>query len=1094
MLRYASLAQSRRLVSLHEAGKPVHVKGLVGSAADLLQAAIHEQSATTSLILAESDEDAAYAFSDLQGLYGPEALVYFPSSFGSAVAKGRMPERTIQRLELVGRQAALAGGQERCIIISSLAAVGERFVSAARYASSSMPLEVGQEIPPEQLAEQFEALGFAQVEFVYEPGQYARRGSIVDVFSYADALPYRIDFLGDSIDSIRQFDVETQLSTSRVESMMVVSAASECAPDEMQHLLAMLPPETFVWGTDLGAGLERYADWRAKMPDSQHPLLLEAEELRALLQGFALLEQGISTLHAGAETVQYSTTPQPVFKKNFNLLAAAISSNAAAGTETLLLADQRSQLWRLESIFNDLHLPVNAYQLVQYALRAGFTDSDLGVSIFTDHQLFDRFHKFTLRKQLPRRDALSVNKMQALKPGDYVVHVDHGIGIFEGLVRREENGTTQEYVCLSYRDKDTLLVRIHNLHRLSKYRGKEGEPPVVHKLGSGVWARMKQRAKGKMKDIARELILLYARRRTEEGFAFSPDSYLQEALEASFIYQDTPDQIAATQAVKQDMERPIPMDRLVCGDVGFGKTEIAVRAAFKATADSKQVAVLVPTTVLALQHYKTFSSRLAEMPCRVELLSRMRSAKEQRAILDGLREGRVDIVIGTHALLRSAVDFHDLGLLIVDEEQKFGVAAKDKLKQLRASVDTLTLTATPIPRTLQFSLMGARDLSIISTPPPNRYPIHTEVCHFDRGRIAEAIHYEVNRGGQIFFIHNVVQSLPMMHQMLCEIVPDLRIAVAHGQMRPTELEQVMLDFMAGDYDVLLCTAIVESGLDIPNANTIIINDGHRFGLSDLHQLRGRVGRTNQKAYCYVLIPYTEELTAEARRRLKALEEFSELGSGMNIAMQDLDIRGAGNLLGAEQSGFIVDLGFETYHRILDEAMHELKLDEFKGLFPQDQEGMSYVQPADCIVESDLDISLPEDFVQSPAERLRLYREIDSLHSEEELTRYVKALRDRFGELPEQAKALVEIPPLKWHAAELGVEKVLLRRGQLTLQFVRPINSPFYQSELFGRILGNVKQQVNQCQLRQSENALRLEVRNVPTVSAAIEAMQMLARA
>lgn len=1094
--RFARLPQSDALLAACDATGNISLRGLQGSSLAFLLAGLRERRGFVNVVLAENAETASYLFSDLSNVLPPESLLYFPSSYtGSFTASARQMEGVIQRMELIERQRDLeVGAVPGCLILTYLEAVAERFVSSAVFSTNAIELRVGEQHEMSKLLARIEELGFERTEFVYEPGKFALRGSILDIFSLSDTAPYRVDFLGDEIDSIRLFDVETQLSVEKVDVLMVVPEMPEGNFEAFLSLFDILPPSATLWSYDLLADLQRYAALRESADENLLPQLTDEATLRNDLQRFTLIEQGVQTLGVEPLSIAYRTTPQPTFRKNFSLLSEAIAEESAAGRHTLIFAEQQSQIERMEAVFDDLHLPRAAYRMVHLPLHAGFKDADLGLCIYTDHQIFDRYHRSTLRKRrLPRRDALRAVDLQSLEIGDYVVHVDHGVGYFEGLIRMEENGVMREFVRVTYRDKDTLFVSIHNLHRLSKYRGKDGVAPTVHKLGSGVWSRAKQRVKGQVKDIARDLIKLYAQRREQKGFAFSPDSYLQEELESSFIYQDTPDQLKATEDVKRDMESAVPMDRLVCGDVGFGKTEVAVRAAFKAVADSKQVAMLVPTTILALQHYKTFSSRLRDFPCRVEYISRLKTRKQQDEILLELASGKVDMIIGTHALLRDSVRFKDLGLLIVDEEQKFGVAAKERLKRLRLNVDTLTLSATPIPRTLQFSLMGARDLSIISTPPPNRYPIHTEVCTFDEDKIREAIQQEISRGGQVFFVHNRVHNLPQIHQIIVSLLPEVRCIMAHGQMKPSEIEGAMLDFIAGDYDVLLCTSIIESGLDIPNANTIIINNGHMFGLSDLHQLRGRVGRTNRKAYCYILTPITEILTDEARRRLRAIEDFSDLGSGLNIAMQDLDIRGAGNLLGAEQSGFIVDLGYETYLRILDEAMYELKMGEFSDLFQEEALAQWHLRSNDCQVETDLDISLPEEFVQNPTERIRLYREIDQIRDAEQLSHYVAALRDRFGELPAQAAALVEIPPLKWLAAEIGVEKLTLKRRKLRLQFLTPIDSPFYASELFGVIVRNVQRGGSRFMMRQSEHSLRLEVHDVSGVQEALRVMKELKR-
>lgn len=1088
LMRLAESPEARRVVSSVRAGESVVVKGLHGSSRAALLASLSLAEGASFLVLSDGYESASYLYSDLSGLLSESQLYFFPSTYNDGfVPLHQRSEAIIQRNEVVSQQeglrARMAGGEEGVVVVSYVQAAGEPFATGEAFAESSMVVHVGDTISLQALADRLHLLGFSEEERVVRPGQYARRGSIVDVFSFIESQPYRVDFLGDEIDTIRVFDVESQLSVRKVTEALFVSGEGRLSAGAgAETLLSLLPAGVAVFGSDLGLALQRYGESvesnRAVLPVA----FVEESLLREQLLARRLVESSLRPLASGREVVEFKTTPQPLFQKNFSRLADTIRSDAELGFKTYILAEQQSQIVRLRDIFSDLSLDAKTYEMLELPLREGFVDAEQRVNMFTDHQIFERYHAAKLRKRLEPHDSLSASELQLMQPGDYVVHIDHGVGVFEGLVREEEGGVVREYVRVGYKDSDTVLVNIHNLGRLSKYRGKEGEPPQISRLGSGRWNRLKERAKGRVKDIARDLIRLYAERRMEKGFAFSADTYLQESLESSFMYQDTPDQITALAAVKRDMESDVPMDRLVCGDVGFGKTEIAVRAAFKAVADGKQVAVLVPTTVLALQHYKTFSGRLEDFPCTVDYLSRLKSAAQQREVRENLAGGRIDIIIGTHALLRNTVRFKDLGLLIVDEEQKFGVAAKEKLKAMSKNVDTLTLTATPIPRTLQFSLMGARDMSIIRTPPPNRYPIATTVSVFDEKLIAHAIREELARGGQAFFVHNEINKLPRLHAMLVRNIPSLRCAVAHGQMKPSEIETVMLDFMAGDYDVLLCTSIIESGLDIPNANTIIINNGHRFGLSDLHQLRGRVGRTNRKAYCYIFTPPLELLTSEARRRVAAIEEFSELGSGIHISMQDLDIRGAGNLLGAEQSGFIMDLGMETYQRILDDAVRELKYGEFSDLFGQESgAGEEWVAPRDCQVETDLDVALPEDFVRGATDRIAIYREIDLLRDAAELEQFKSSLEDRFGRLPERVVHLLSIPPLRWAAAALGVEKLQLRGGRLTLHFVSPGDSPYYGSKTFGQVQKQLARYTHACRVRQLADHLRVDVEGVESV-------------
>lgn len=1096
--RLAAAEGVQRLEQRVRAGQSTVLKGLHGSSGAMLLAALSGRQTRSAVVLAEGYESASYLYSDLSGLLPEGGLYFFPSSFRDGfVTLHQQSEAIIQRNELVSRQrelcARLEGGEEGVVVVSYVQAAGEPFATSEAFATNSMVLHVGDALSLPGVIDRLHGLGFVEEDRVVEPGQYASRGSIVDVFSYTESQPFRVDFLGDEVDTIRLFDVDTQLSVRKVKEALLVSGKEQLAAGaDEETLLSLLPESVAVWGWELGLSLKEYGE---RVEDSRAVLpvpFVEESFLREQLLKRALVELALKPISTKSETVEFKTTPQPLFQKNFSRLADTIRSDAALGYTTYILAEQKSQMDRLSDIFSDLSLDAKTYQMLVLPLREGFVDETQKVNFFTDHQIFERYHAAKLRKRLQPHDPLNTKELQLMQPGDYVVHIDHGVGVFEGLVREEENGVVQEYVRVGYKGSDTVLVNIHNLGRLSKYRGKEGVPPEIDKLGSGKWNRLKQRAKGRVKDIARDLIRLYAERRMEKGFSFSPDSYLQESLEASFMYQDTPDQESAIAAVKKDMESDVPMDRLVCGDVGFGKTEVAVRAAFKAATDGKQVAVLVPTTVLSLQHYKTFSSRLKDFPCTVDYLSRLKSAAQQREVREKLSAGKIDIIIGTHALLRSTVKFRDLGLLIVDEEQKFGVAAKEKLKAMSKNVDTLTLTATPIPRTLQFSLMGARDMSIISTPPPNRYPISTTVSVFDEKLAAHAIRVELERGGQVFFVHNEINKLPQLLAMLLRNIPTLRCAVAHGQMKPSEIEEVMLDFMAGDYDVLLCTSIIESGLDIPNANTIIINNGHRFGLSDLHQLRGRVGRTNRKAYCYIFTPPLDVLTPEARRRVAAIEEFSDLGSGIHISMQDLDIRGAGNLLGAEQSGFIMDLGMETYQKILDDAIRELKYSEFSSLFAEElSQDAVWVQPTDCQVETDLDVALPESFVRSATDRIAIYREIDLLRDEKELQQFKASLEDRFGQLPVRVTRLLSIPPLRWKAAALGVEKVQLMDGQLSLHFVSSGDSPYYGSTIFETVQKQLGRYAHGCRVHQMADHLRVDVDGIETVEEALRFLRYL---
>ena len=1052
-----------------------------------------DHSLRLSVVLCSDHDSAAHFFTDLNTLVGKEGVYFFPSSYrGRIDTANLLAERVVQRTETLlnlNQQPA----SQRLIVVTYPAALAEKVAVSSTQVENNILLRKGEILSQDHLIEALENIGFTQEEFVYEPGQYARRGSIVDLFSYADYYPYRVDFLGDEVDSIRRFAVESQLSIESLNEVLVVGAMTEEAEKKVL-LSTFFPSSTLVWTTDIKYLLSDFATVRNEIEEELSSHFAGVEELEALLTKYSLLEHDVVEKRKELRELSFATRPQPLFHKNFNLIAETLRNEVAEGHCSYVLSEQSSQLERLKKIFDDHQLTEGSdYILVEASLHAGFCCEELGVNFFTDHELFERHHAYRLSRQISRRDSLSFADLQQLKPGDYVVHEDYGVGIFEGLVTHRKEGINYELVRLSYRDHDSLLMSVHSLDKLSKYRGSEETPPVLNKLNSGAWNKLKARTKRQVKDIARDLIQLYAQRRAQEGFAYSPDTYLQEELEASFQYEDTPDQLATTIAVKHDMEQSVPMDRLICADVGFGKTEIAIRASFKAVCDNKQVAVLVPTTVLALQHYRTFCRRLANFPCKVAVLSRLQTAKQQKAVIEGLAEGKIDVVIGTHSLLRSSIQFKDLGLLVVDEEQKFGVAAKEHLKAMRTHIDTLTLTATPIPRTLQFSLMGARDMSIIATPPPNRHSIETEVMQFDEVRVAAAIRRELQRGGQVYFVNNLVQNLTLLHARLEELLPEVRFGVAHGQMRGADLEQVMLEFMNGDYDVLLCTSIVEAGLDIENVNTIFINNGHRFGLSDLHQLRGRVGRSDKKAYCYILIPMTEVLTQSARQRLKAIVEYSDLGSGMSLAMQDLNIRGAGDLLGAEQSGFIVDLGLETYYKILDEAVEELKHEEFAELFTEEKkEGEGYVIP-ECVVDSDMALYLPSEYVESTAERMRLYRKLTTLQRTEDVQQFIAELQDRFGELPAEARELLKIPELKWTARKLGIQRIQFQNKIMVLQFVTPMSSPFYASNVFGCILKNIATFGNQAQLRQTETSLSLVVRGITDMDAAQEVLKHLAQ-
>lgn len=991
-------------------------------------------------------------------------------------------------------------------IVTEPSALAERVVSKERLNDQTIRLETGQEVEVVALEKQLRALGFQEVDYVYEPGQFAVRGSILDVYSYSSEYPFRIDFFGDEIDTLRTFEVETQLSLQKRKQVEIVPELAQADHEQLTSFLHLLPEETLIVTKDLHYVADRIGkifdegfSKSAQTEQMEGKSEVEQEAIRQQMLaetkligrgkfltdalGFRRIETATSPTHTAEAVITCETTPQPLFHKNFDLLLQTLRDDAAGGKRVFILADSRKQNDRLREIFASKvsesgGAPV-AFTPVDRTLHEGFNDETLGVALYTDHQIFDRFHKYTLRSDKAKQGkmALTMKELREMEPGDFVVHVDFGIGKFAGLVRVPAGESYQEMIRLVYQHGDIADVSIHSLYKISKYRRAEsGEAPRLSILGSGAWNKLKEKTKKRIKDIARDLIKLYAQRRHERGFAFSADNYMQHELEASFLYEDTPDQLKSTQQVKHDMESPRPMDRLVCGDVGFGKTEVAIRAAFKAACDNKQVAVLVPTTVLAFQHFKTFSKRLQGMPVRVDYLSRARTTKQTRQVTEDLAAGKIDILVGTHKLIGKSVKWKDLGLLIIDEEQKFGVATKEKLRQLKTNVDTLTLSATPIPRTLQFSLMGARDMSIMRTPPPNRYPIQTEIATFSSEVIADAINFEMSRGGQVFFVNDRIAGLAPIAEMIHKYVPDCRVGIGHGQMSPEELEKIVMGFMNYDYDVLLSTTIVENGIDISNANTIIINDAHRFGLSDLHQMRGRVGRSNRKAFCYLLAPPLANLTADARRRLEALETFSELGSGFSIAMQDLDIRGAGNLLGAEQSGFMEDLGYETYQKILTQAVTELKNDEFQDLYAEQIaqgeaiSGDDFVD--DCAVESDLEMYFPDNYVPGSSERMLLYRELDNIERDEELEAYRQRLIDRFGPVPRQGEELMLVVPLRRVGRRLGCEKIILRQGRMQMQFVSNTQSAFYQSAAFGRVINYIGYHPRRCNLKEKTGSDR----------------------
>ena len=1137
-----------------ESVKHLFLKGMVASSAPVFFAAAASrtengkkgaQKPLTAVFILQDNDEAGYFYHDLTQILGTDNVLFFPSSYRRAVKYGqRDAANEILRTETLSRlSAAHTAGKEKdkpgfLYVVTCPEALSELVVSKRNLDERTISIGVGDIVNLTDLGRKMRSLGFEEVDYVYEPGQFAMRGSIVDVYSYSSELPFRIDFFGDEVDTIRTFEVADQLSKDSKETVQIVPELAQTVTDK-QPFTAMLPEDALLVFKDrlyLCSAIEQIYDngfskqafterleGATEMEQEQimremrkENNLVSGVEFRKAISGFRFVEMGAHPSGTPQTTITFNISPQPLFHKNFELLAQTLEDFLLQGYRLYILADSEKQTRRLKEIFesDELRAVRNArhqkspnsealsvadnitFTPVDHTLHEGFADADLRLCFFTDHQIFDRFHKYNLKSDAARtgKMALTMKELQEMEPGDFIVHVDFGIGKFGGLLRVPVGDSYQEAIRIYYQHGDIVDVSIHSLYKISKYRRADtGEPPRLSALGTGAWDRLKERTKKRIKDIARDLIKLYSKRRHEKGFQFSADSYLQHELEASFLYEDTPDQSKATQDVKHDMESNRPMDRLVCGDVGFGKTEVAIRAAFKAATDGKQVAVLVPTTVLAFQHYKTFLSRLKEMPVRVDYLSRARTAKQTREVLADLKEGKIDILIGTHKLIGKSVEWHDLGLLIIDEEQKFGVATKEKLRKLKTNVDTLTMSATPIPRTLQFSLMGARDMSIIRTPPPNRYPVQTELGVYGHEIIADAINFEMSRNGQVYFVNDRISNLPEIAALIHKYVPDARVAIGHGQMNPEELEKILIGFMDYDYDVLLSTSIVENGIDISNANTIIINDAHRFGLSDLHQMRGRVGRSNRKAFCYLLAPPKSVLTPEARRRLEALENFSELGSGFNLAMQDLDIRGAGNLLGAEQSGFMEDLGYETYQKILNQAVTELKNEEFQDIYAEEIaqgkeiSGDEFVE--DCALESDLEMYFPETYVPGSAERMFLYRELDNISDDDQLDAYRKRLEDRFGKMPKEGEQLLLVVPLRRIGKKLGCEKIILKQGRMQMQFVSNPESAYYKSQAFGRALNYISSHTRRCNLKEARGHRFMIVTGITSVGDALEVLK-----
>lgn len=1088
----------------------IHLRGLVGSAASIIAAAFHQSVNRPFVFVLNDKEEAAYFQNDLQQFLEKKEVFFLTDSFKKPGHFDELNNSNILlRTEALNRLVNSPLKNE--LLVTYPEALMELVVSSQALKKSTILIRMNEKLDEDFVIEVLVSYGFIRVDFVYEPGQFAIRGGIIDIFSFGNELPYRIELFIDEVESIRVFDPLTQLSQKRISQVTIVpNVQKQFSPNDKISFFEFIPEESVIWFQDIVYTRDRIntcfenaialaANIKVEQDDeneeehepnsSPGELFCDAETVMQALDKFPTVEFGRQYFFKEDEWILFDMEPQPSINKNFNLLIDHWRKYIANHCSILLFSDNVNQFRRLDSILEDLKANIT-YQPVNFAIKEGFFDKERKIACYTDHQLFDRYHRYHLKQGFSKSKSLSVKLLRELRPGDFVTHIDHGVGVFSGLEKIEVNGQLQEAVRMVYRDNDLLYVNIQSLHKISKYVGKDGTPPRINKLGTDAWEALKRKTKSKVKDIAKDLIELYAKRKATKGFAFSQDSYMQTELESSFIYEDTPDQMKSITDIKRDMEKDFPMDRLICGDVGFGKTEVAVRAAFKAVADGKQVAVLVPTTILAIQHYKTFGERLSEFPCTVDYLNRFKSAKQQKETLQQLEEGKIDIIIGTSAIIGKKVKFKNLGLLVIDEEQKFGVAAKEKLRQLKANVDTLTLTATPIPRTLQFSLLGARDLSIINTPPPNRQPIETELVVFDPDKIKEAIDYEISRGGQVFFIHNRVKDIGEVAAMLKNICPETDITVAHGQLEGHVLEEKMIDFIERRYDVLVCTNIVESGLDIPNANTIIINEAQNFGLSDLHQLRGRVGRSNKKAFCYLVTPPVSTLTADARKRLKTIEEFADLGSGFQISMRDMDIRGAGNLLGGEQSGFIADIGYDTYHKILDEAIRELKQTDFKELFADEvKEEEKFVR--DCTIDSDAEMLLPDSYVSNINERLALYTELDNIEGEEGLKAFDQKLRDRFGPIPKEVKELFDGVRLRKLAKQLGFERLQQRRGILKCYTVENPESSYYDSDTFARVMGFVLRHPQRCSIRQMEKNMLLTIQSVNTMHQAMEVMKLM---
>jgi transcription-repair coupling factor (superfamily II helicase) len=1099
---YQNGRQTSELYSVlfNEQKKAVYLNGLTGSSSAIFIAGYFNQFTGPVLVLLGDREEAAYFQNDLENLLGENRVLLFPSSYKKPYKIDQIDGALVlQRAEVLTR----INKSDNLIVVSYPEAIQEKVITKKSLERNTLEIKLNERLSTEFIWEFLIENKFERTDFVYEPGQFAIRGGIVDIYSFAHELPYRIEFYNDKIESIRCFDPSTQLSEKNIGFVTIIpNIQTGIVKEEQETFFKFIAKNTLFFIKDLEYVYQCIqASQEVTEQNYGSNIFYEEEQVerniddifdsieifKENLEARTIIEFGSKPYNNNVPVIEFKTKPQPHFNKNFNLLLEDLYKSQKKGYTNLLFSDQAKQAERIHSIFEDIPRPDEfkgkelKFHTLLTSLHQGFIDDELKINFYTDHQIFDRYHRFRLKKNYSKSESITLKELYSLKPGDFITHIDHGVGRFAGLETMDVNGKPQEAIRLVYKDNDILYISIHSLHRIARFSSKDGNAPTLNKLGSTAWATLKSKTKKKVKDIAKDLIALYAKRKSQKGFAFTRDGYLQNELEASFIYEDTPDQIKSTVDVKKDMEKDYPMDRLICGDVGFGKTEIAIRAAFKAATDGKQVAVLVPTTILALQHYRTFKERLKSFPVNIDYINRFKTSAQQTETLKRLSEGKIDIIIGTHRILSKDIKFKDLGLMIIDEEQKFGVSSKEKLKSIKVNVDTLTLTATPIPRTLQFSLMGARDLSIINTPPPNRYPVTTEVHTFNDLLIRDAINYEISRGGQVFFIHNRVQDIHDMAAMIAKLCPGVKIGVGHGQMDGEKLEEILMNFIEGETDVLLATTIIESGLDISNANTMIINNAHYFGLSDLHQMRGRVGRSNKKAFCYLLAPPVTALTPEARQRLKAIEEHSDLGSGFQVAMKDLDIRGAGNLLGGEQSGFISEIGFEMYHKILDEAIQELKDSDFKDVFPKDEHA-DFVQ--DCQIDTDMEMRIPETYVENIAERLSLYKELDEISNEEKLIEFERNLKDRFGDVPSQVIDLMDTIRLRWNAKKIGFEKILLKNKIFKGYFISNSSSDYFQSNAFNTILKFVQQHQHISKMKEDKGKLSVSFTNIKTISEA----------